>query len=42
LGDESPLIQEEQIKYALKEEIAEFLFKKTQRRPVVIPVLIKI
>jgi len=42
LGDESPLIQEEQIKYALKEEIGEFLFKKTQRRPVVIPVLIKI
>jgi ribonuclease J len=42
LGDESPLIQEEQIKYNLKEEIAEFLFKKTQRRPVVIPVVIKV
>lgn len=42
LGDESPLIQEEQIKYNLKEEIAEFLFKKTQRRPIVIPVVIKV
>jgi len=42
LGDESPLIQEEQIKYNLKEEITEFLFKKTQRRPVVIPVVIKV
>lgn len=42
LGDESPLIQEEQIKYNLKEEIAEFLFKKTQRRPIVLPVVIKV
>ncbi|MCS7230470.1 MAG: ribonuclease J [Candidatus Kryptonium sp.] len=42
LGDESPLIQEEQIKYSLKEEIAEFLFKKTQRRPIVLPVVIKV
>jgi len=42
LGDESPLVQEEQIKYNLKEEIAEFLFKKTQRSPVVIPVVIKV
>ncbi len=41
LGDESPLIQEEQIKYNLKEEISEFLFKKTQRRPMVLPVVIK-
>ncbi len=42
LGDESPLIQEEQIKYSLKEEIAEFLFKKTQRRPVIVPVVVKV
>jgi ribonuclease J len=42
LGDEAPIIQEEQIKYNLKEEIAEFLFKKTKRRPVVIPVVIKV
>jgi ribonuclease J len=42
LGDESPIIQEEQIKHSLKEEIAEFLFRKTQRRPVVIPVVIKV
>ncbi len=42
LGDESPLIQKEQIKYNLKEEIAEFLFKKTQRRPLVIPVVIEV
>jgi ribonuclease J len=42
LGDESPLIQEEQIKYNLKEEIAEFLFKKTQRRPVIVPVVVKV
>ncbi len=42
LGDESPLIQEEQIKYNLKEEIAEYLFKKTQRRPIVLPVVIKV
>ena len=42
LGDESPLIQEEQIKYSLKEEIAELLFRKTQRRPVVTSVVIKV
>ncbi len=42
LGDESPIIQEEQIKYNLKEEIAEFLFKKTQRRPVIVPVVVKV
>ena len=42
LGDESPLIQEEQIKYNLKEEIAEFLFKKTKRRPIVLPVVVKV
>jgi ribonuclease J len=42
LGDEVPIIQEEQIKYHLKEDIAEFLFKETRRRPVVIPVVIKV
>ncbi|MEK7673617.1 MAG: ribonuclease J [Patescibacteria group bacterium] len=42
LGEEAPIIQEEQIRYHLKEEIAEFLFKVTQRRPVVIPVVIKV
>jgi ribonuclease J len=42
LGDESPLIQEEQIKYNLKEEIASFLFRKTQRKPVVVPVVVKV
>lgn len=42
LGEEAPIIQEEQIKYRLKEDIAEFLFKKTQRRPIVIPVVIKV
>lgn len=42
LGDESPLIQEEQIRYNLKEEIAEFLFKKTKRTPLVLPVVVKI
>lgn len=42
LSDESPLIQEEQIKYNLKEEIGEFLFKKTKRRPLVLPVVIKV
>lgn len=42
LGEEAPIIQEEQIKYHLKEEIAEFLFRKTQRRPIVLPVVIKV
>ena len=42
LGDESPLVQEEQIRYNLKEEIAEFLFRKTKRRPLVLPVVIKV
>ncbi len=42
LGDESPIIQEEQIRYNLKEEIAEFLFKKTKRRPLVLPVVVKV
>jgi ribonuclease J len=42
LGGESPIIQEEQIKYHLKEEIAKFLFKKMQRRPMVLPVVIKV
>lgn len=42
LGEESPIIQEEQIKYHLKEEIAEFLFKKMKRRPMVLPVVIKV
>jgi len=42
LGDEAPIIQEEQIKYSLKEEISQFLYRKTQRRPVVIPVIIKV
>ncbi|MCS7183763.1 MAG: ribonuclease J [Patescibacteria group bacterium] len=42
LGDEAPVIQEEQIKYSLKEEISQFLYRKTQRRPVVIPVIIKV
>lgn len=42
LGDEAPIIQEEQIKYSLKEELSEFLFRKTGRRPVIIPVVIKV
>jgi len=42
LGDEAPIIQEEQIKYTLKEELSEFLFRKTGRRPVVLPVVIKV
>ncbi|MCL5257901.1 MAG: ribonuclease J [Patescibacteria group bacterium] len=42
LGEESPIIQDEQIKYRLKEEVAEFLFKRTKRRPMVLPVVIKI
>ena len=42
LGDESPLIQEEQIRYNLKEEISAFLFKKTKRRPLVLPVVVKV
>ena len=42
LGDEAPIIQEEQIKYSLKEEISEFLFRRTGRRPLVLPVVIKI
>jgi ribonuclease J len=42
LGDEAPIIQEEQIKYRIKEDVAEFLFKKTHRRPVILPVVIKV
>ena len=42
LGDEAPIIEEEKIKFHLKEEIASLLFKKTQRTPVIIPVVIKI
>lgn len=42
LGDEAPIIQEEQIKYALREEISEFLFRKTGRRPLILPVVIKV
>lgn len=42
LGDEAPIIQEENIKYSLKEELGEFLFRKTGRRPVIIPVIIKV
>lgn len=42
LGDEAPIIQDEQIKYTLREEISEFLFRKTGRRPLVIPVVIKV
>lgn len=42
LGDEHPLIQEDQIRYNLREEISEFLFKKTKRRPLVLPVVIKV
>jgi ribonuclease J len=42
LGDEAPIIQEEQIKYSLKEELSEYLFRKTGRRPVVLPVVIKV
>lgn len=42
LGDEAPIIQEDQIKYRLREDIAEFLFRKTQRRPMVIPVVVKV
>ncbi|MGC8981380.1 MAG: ribonuclease J [Minisyncoccia bacterium] len=42
LGEEAPIIQEEQIKYRIKEDIAEFLFRKTHRRPVIIPVIIKV
>jgi len=42
LGDEAPIIQEEQIKYTLKEELSEYLFRKTGRRPVVLPVVIKV
>ncbi len=42
LGEEAPIIQEEQIKYSLKEEISEFLYRKTGRRPVVLPVVIKV
>ncbi|BCX15353.1 MAG: ribonuclease J [Candidatus Parcubacteria bacterium] len=41
-GEEKPAVQEEQIRYSLKEDIAEFLFKKTKRRPMVLPVVIKI
>lgn len=42
LGDEASIIQEDQIKYSLKEEISQFLYLKTKRRPVVIPVVIKV
>ena len=42
LGDEASVIQEEQIKYSLKEEISQFLYLKTKRRPVVIPVVVKV
>ena len=42
LGDEAPIIQEEQIKFRIKEDVAEFLFKKTHRRPVILPVVIKV
>jgi len=42
LGDEAPIIPEEQIKYHLREELADFVFEKTGGRPVIIPVVIKI
>ncbi|MDT7868346.1 MAG: ribonuclease J [Candidatus Pacebacteria bacterium] len=42
LGEEAPLIQEEQIKYHLREEIADFLYHKTGGRPMILPVVIKI
>ncbi len=42
LGDEAPVIQEEHIRNHLREDVAEFLFKKTERRPVVLPVVIKV
>ncbi len=42
LGDEAPIIQEEQIKYYLKEEIADFIYQKTGGRPLIIPTVIKV
>ncbi|MEM5782444.1 MAG: ribonuclease J, partial [Candidatus Aenigmatarchaeota archaeon] len=42
LGDEAPIIQEDQIKYRIKEDVAEYLFKKTYRRPVILPVVLKV
>jgi len=42
LGDEIPIIDEEQIKYHIREDLSNFLFRKTKRRPVVLPVVIKV
>jgi len=42
LAGESPIIQDEHIRYALKESLAELVFQKTQRRPLILPVVIKI
>ncbi|GBD34882.1 Ribonuclease J1 [bacterium HR35] len=42
LSEEAPLIQEEQIKYHLREEIADFLYHKIGSRPMVIPIVIKV
>ena len=37
-----PLINEEYIKNNIKEELGNFLFKKTHRRPMIIPVIIQV
>ena len=42
LGDEVPLIQEEQIRYHLREDVADFLYHKTGGRPLVLPIVIKV
>jgi len=42
LGDEAPIIDEEQIKYYIREELSNFFYRKTKRRPIILPVVIKV
>lgn len=42
IAGESPIIPDEHIKYSLRESLADLVFQKTQRRPLIFPVVIKV